>query len=99
MNSSDLDKKDRKIVKLQTYDSSLFIGQSYFINNGLVNFLISQPIFNNFVMSAGNIETIVTRQSKRLSNEKRSLPTCILFATHKWYNLKKKVEFKKSCLK
>ena len=51
-------------MKLQTYDSSLFIGQSYFINNGLVNFLISQPIFNNFVMSAGNIETIVTRQSK-----------------------------------
>ena len=50
-------------------------------------------------MSAGNIETIVTRQSKGLSNEKRSLPTCILFATLKWYNLKIKVEFKKSCLK
>ena len=30
INNSNLDKK----IKLQTYDSSLFIGQSYFINDG-----------------------------------------------------------------
>ena len=33
-----------KIVKLQIYDSSLFIGQSYFINDGSQIVLIFQPI-------------------------------------------------------
>ena len=51
--NSDLDKKietlatkaelkaqQNKIVKLQTYDSNLFIGQSYFFSDGLQNLLI-----------------------------------------------------------
>ena len=53
MNNSDLDEKTKtlatkaqlktdkdKIEKLQTYESSLFIGQSYFINDGSLNSLI-----------------------------------------------------------
>ena len=31
--------------KLQTFDSSLFIGQSYFNNDGAQRFLIFQPIY------------------------------------------------------
>ena len=58
--NSDLDKKKKKIAtlatkaelkseedkieKLQTYDSSLLICQSYFGNDGSQNFLICQPI-------------------------------------------------------
>ena len=37
-----------KIEKLQTYDLSLFIDQSYFIINGSKSFLIFQSIFNTF---------------------------------------------------
>ena len=33
-----------KLVKLQTYDLSLFIGQSYFINDGTQLYLILQPV-------------------------------------------------------
>ena len=55
--NSDLDKKiatlatkaelkaeEDKIEKLQTYDSSLLIAQSYFGNDGSQKFLICQPI-------------------------------------------------------
>ena len=48
-----------KIEKLQTYDSSLFVDQSYFMNNGSQNFLIFQPIINTFTILAGNTDTIV----------------------------------------
>ena len=37
---AELKTKKDKIEKLQTYDSILFVGQSYFINNGSQNFLI-----------------------------------------------------------
>ena len=38
---AELKAEQDKIVKLQTYDLSVFIGQSYFCNNGPQNFLIS----------------------------------------------------------
>ena len=66
INNSDLDTKMKilatkvelkaeqdKIEKLQTNDSSLFIGQSYFVNDESQNFLIFQPIFKIFTMPAG----------------------------------------------
>ena len=62
INNSNLDKK----IKLQTYDSSLFIGQSYFINDGSHNFLIFQQNFSTFTIIAGLTETIVAWKSKRL---------------------------------
>ena len=33
------------LKKLQTFDSSCFIGQSYLINDGSLNFLILQTVF------------------------------------------------------
>ena len=43
---------------MQTYESSFFVGESYFIKDGSQNFLIFQPIFNTFTIPAGNIDTI-----------------------------------------
>ena len=56
---ADLKAEQDKIVKLQTYDSSLYIGQSYFFNDGSQNFLLLQPILNTFTMHTVLAETIV----------------------------------------
>ena len=58
INNSNLDKKIKALAtkaelkveqdgvkKLQTFDSSYFIGQSYVINDGSLNFLILQTVF------------------------------------------------------
>ena len=52
------------------YDSSLFVRQNYFINNGSQKFLIFQPIFKTFKTSDGLKDAIVEWESKGLSNEK-----------------------------
>ena len=36
--------QQEKAVKLQTYDLNLFIGQSYFVNDGAQNYLTFQPL-------------------------------------------------------
>ena len=54
------------IEKLPTYESSLFIGQSYFINDESQNFLIFQPILNSFKIPTDLAERIITGQSKGL---------------------------------
>ena len=59
-----------KTEKLQTYDSSLFIVQSFVDNNGLQNFLIFRPIYKIFKILTGLTDTIVEKESKGLSNEK-----------------------------
>ena len=41
---TELKVKQDKIVKLQTYDLSLFIGQSYFVNDGPQLYIVFQPI-------------------------------------------------------
>ena len=72
MNNSDLDKKIATLVtkaellaewsKIEKckYDSILFIGQSYFDNDGSQNFLIFQPFYKrNCTVPAGLTDTIV----------------------------------------
>ena len=44
---AELKAEQDKIVKLQTYDLSIFIGQSYFNNDGAQLYLIFQPILQN----------------------------------------------------
>ena len=56
-------------MKLQTYESSIFIGQGYFINDELQNLLIFQPIFNTFTTQAVLTYTVIEHESKGLSNE------------------------------
>ena len=42
---AELKAERKKILKPQTHDLSLFIGQSYFVNNGAQNCLILQPLY------------------------------------------------------
>ena len=91
-----------KIEKLQTFDSCLFIGQSYFINDGSQNILTFQPIFNTFAMLASHTETTVSWYPKGLSNEITKPPTTGnngLSPKLKWHKSRRKFEFKCSCLK
>ena len=37
--------QQEKAVKLQTYDLNLFVGQSYFVNDGAQNDLTFQPLY------------------------------------------------------
>ena len=53
------------------FDSNFFIGQIQFGNNGLQNFLISQPIDKNFKVRTGLADKIVEQKSKGFSNEKK----------------------------
>ena len=57
-------------MKLETYDSSRFIGQSYFNNDGALLYLIFQPIFKSTITCPGLKDTISEWESKGLSNEK-----------------------------
>ena len=88
--------------KLQTFDLSLFIGQSYFFNNGAQNFLIFQPTLNTFTVTAGLLESIKAWQCRGLPNGKIRSPITVdksIYPRLKWYSSKKRVEFKWSCLK
>ena len=55
--------------KLQKFYSSLFIGQSYFNNNGSQNCLIFQPLYYTLKRLV-NIEKIVSWKSRDLSRKK-----------------------------
>ena len=50
---AELKAEQDKIVKLQTYDLSLFVGQSYFNNNGAQHYLIFQPSFKTVTTFSG----------------------------------------------
>ena len=63
-----------KIAKLQAYDLSLFIGQSYFNIDGLQNYLIFQLLYYT-LKRLGNTEKFVSRKSKGLSDEKLTTST------------------------
>ena len=92
-------------MKLQIYDSNLFIGQSYFFHDGSKNFSIFQPILNTFTMATSLTETIVALQSKKESiwkKEKiRPLTTSnnSLSPELKWDYSRIRLEFKKKLLK
>ena len=57
-------------MKLQTFDSSFFIDQSYFINDASQKFLIFQPTFKTFEMPVGLTDIIVEWESKGLLDRK-----------------------------
>ena len=47
--ATELKTEQDKIVNLQTYDVSFFIGQSYFINDGSHNYLVFQAIYKTII--------------------------------------------------
>ena len=90
------------LKKIQTFDSNLFIGQSYFNNDGAQLYLIFQPIYKTISTLSGLPETILEWECKGLSNEKFKLPyTANKTLSPKliYYNCKTKLKFKRSCLK
>ena len=58
-----------ELKKLQTFDSSLFICQSYFNNDGTKFYLLFQPIYKTITIFSGLKDTISEWESKGLSNE------------------------------
>ena len=52
-----------ELKKLQTFDSSYFIGKNYFENNGTQNYLVFQPL-NKYFKLINNTLSILSRQSK-----------------------------------
>ena len=61
---------EKEFKKLQTFDSSLFIGQTYFNNDGSQNYLIFQPIYKTITAFSGLPDIMPKWKSKGLSNEK-----------------------------
>ena len=56
---------ENELKKLQTIDSSLFIGQSYFNNDGAQNYVIFQSLYYT-LKRLGDTEKIVSWKSKGL---------------------------------
>ena len=94
---------ENELKKLQTFHSSLFIGQSYFNNDRAQLYLIFQPICKTISTFSGLPDTISKWESKGFSNEKFMPP----FTSNKslssklvWMNNSRiKIEFKGSFLK
>ena len=65
------------------------------------NFLIFKPILFTFTIPIGLTETIPALKSKELMKKTKKLrsPTSIISTKLKWYNSKRRVEFKPSCFK
>ena len=62
------------LQNLQTFDSSLFTGQSYFNNDGARFYLTFQPIYKTILTFSGLQHTISEWESKGLSNERIKSP-------------------------
>ena len=65
---------ENEFKKLQTFNSSLSIGQSYFNNDGAELYLKFQPIYKTITTFPGLKNTISEWESKGLLNEKSRLP-------------------------
>ena len=93
---------ENEFKNLQTCDSSFFIGQSYFFNNGAQLYLIFQPLYYTLKNLADTKEFILWR-SKGLSTEKLTAPITAdnsLYPSIEWYeNSNFCLIFKASCLK
>ena len=65
---------ENEFKKWKTFDSSLFIGQSYFVNDGSQNFLVFQSVYKTIKTFCGLSNTIAEWESKGLPNWKITLP-------------------------
>ena len=87
---------------MQTYNSSLFIGQVSLAMMDLYFFLIFQQLYKTFKMPVGITNKIIDWESKGLSNEKIKPPITANYSLPLkliWMNNSKiRVEFKGSCL-
>ena len=92
---------ENELNKLQTFDSSYFIGKSHFEKDGTQNYLVFQPI-NKYFKVITNTDYISSWKSKGLSDESIKPPTTSdnsLTPALNYYGTKTRVKFTGSCLK
>ena len=84
--------------KLKTFDSSYFIGKSHFEKDSTQNYLVFQPL-NKYFKLITNTLSILSWQSKGLSNENIDPPTTSLSPSINYVGNKIRVKFNGNCLK
>ena len=84
--------------KLETFDSSYFIGKRHFEEDGTQNYLVFQTIHKYFKLITNTL-CILSWQSKGLSNENIDPPTISLSPSINYVCNKIRVKFTGSCLK
>ena len=91
---------ENELNKLETFDSSYFIGKSFFEEDGAQNYLVFQPIIRYFKLIA-NTDYILSWKSKGLSDESIRPPTEFDNSTNpklNYYGNKIRVKFIGGCL-
>ena len=92
---------ENKLNKLKTFDSSYFIGKSYFEEDGTQSYLVFQPLNKCFEVIT-NIDYVSSWKSKGLSAESIKPPRTSdnsLTPALSYYGTKTRVKFTGSCLK
>ena len=89
---------ENELNKLKTFDSSYFIGKSYFDEDGTQNYLVFQSL-NKYFKLITNTLSILLWQSKGLSTENIDPPSRSLSLSINYVGNKIRVKFNESCLK
>ena len=97
-NKSKLLLVENELNRLKTFDLSYFIGKSHFDEDGTQNYLVFQPL-NKYFKLITNTLSILSWQSKELSNENIDPSTTSLSPSINYFSNKIRVKFTGSCLK
>ena len=92
---------ENELNKLKTFDSSYFIGESHFEEDGTQNYLVFQPL-NKYFKVITNTDYVSSWKSKGFSAESIKPPTTSdnsLTPALSYYGTKTRVKFTGSCLK
>ena len=89
---------ENELNKLKTFDSSYFIGKSHFEKDGTQTYLVFQPMSKYFKLITSTL-SILSWQSKGLSNTNIDPPTTSLSPSINYVGNKIRVKFTGSCLK
>ena len=89
---------ENELNKLKTFDSSYFIGKSYFDEDGTQNYLVFQ-LLNKYFKLITNTLSILLWQSKGISTENIDPPNTSLSLSINYVGNKIRVKFNGSCLK
>ena len=90
-----------ELNKLKTFDSSYYHGKNYFDEDGVLNYLVFQPL-NKYFKLMTNTRYVSSWKSKGLSDESIKPPTTTgnsLNPELNYYGTKTRVKFARSCLK
>ena len=92
---------ENKLNKLKTFDSSYFIGNNHFEEDGVQNYLAFQPIVRYFKLNTiTNTNYVSSWKSKRLSAESikpPATPDNSITPELNYYGTKTRVKFNGNC--